>query len=210
MRDISEIVVTATDLPYKDVSKSLVALKDRLAGIPHQLLVERRKQDDLQLQIDNIERDLVQLDLAASIGIDNAGKARAEQHLQDDLKKYRAKLTGIKLEQDRLRSEKCSLESLEKDLMARLTLLEQQALSKKQKILQAQELSYRESDVAGKATKALSDFLVYTSLRIGIPPNGINVGNLIAQEINRDGVLSKSAMETYQTIVARAVEVSYE
>lgn len=210
MRDVETIVATATDLSYQDITKSLVAITERLAGIPHQLLLERSKQDELQLELDNAERDLIQLDLAASIGIDNAGKVRAEQHLQDDIKKIKAKLTGIKLEQDRTRSEKCHLESLQKDLQTKQTLLEQRAAIKKAKILQEQAASYQDNDVQGKALKAMSDFVVYSSLRLGVAPAMVNIPNLIGHELQRDNALSKLAEETYQSIVNRAAQVSYE
>lgn len=210
MRDVNSIVATATDLSYQDVKKSLAAISERLAEIPHTLLKERSKQDDLQLQLENIERDLVQLDLAATIGIDNSGKARAEQHLQDLVKKTKGKITSAKLEIDRIRSEKCHLEALHKELQAKTLRMEQAASIKKRAILQDQERAYLDNDVTGKALHALSDFLVYTSLRIGMQPTGINVANLVAQELQRDNGLTKLAEEKYQGIVARAIEVSYE
>lgn len=210
MRTVETIVATATELSYQDVTKSLAAISERLAGIPHQLLQERIKQDDLQLQVEAMERDLIQLELAASIGIDNAGKLRAEQHLQEDIKKLKGRLTSAKLETDRIRSEKCHLESLQKDLQTLLNELEQQAKRKKELILQEQEKTYRENDVQDKALKALSDFIVYSALRYGLPPSGINIAGLVNQELQVDNALSKMASETYQGIVTRAVEVSYE
>jgi chromosome segregation ATPase len=210
MRNVDSIVATATDMSYTEVTKTLAAISDRLAGIPHQLLQERSKQDDLQLEVESKERDLIQLELAASIGIDNAGKLRAEQHLQDEIKKLKGKLTSTKLETDRIRSEKCHLESLQKDLQTKLNELEQQAKRKKELILQEKEKAYREDDVQGKAIKALSDFVVYSALRFGLPPSGINIAGLVNQELQVDNALSRMASETYQGIVARAVEVSYE
>jgi len=122
MLDVETIVATATELSYTDVNKSLAAISDRLAVIPNRLFQERSKQEDLQLEVESKERDLIQLELAASIGIDNAGKLRAEQHLQDEIKKLKGKLTSAKLETDRIRSEKCHLESLQKDLQTQLNL----------------------------------------------------------------------------------------
>ena len=210
MRTVETIVATASELSYQDVTKSLAAISDRLAGIPHQLLQERIKQDDLQLQVESMERDLIQLELAASIGIDNAGKLRAEQHLQEDIKKLKGRLTSAKLETDRIRSEKCHLESLQKDLQTQLNVLEQKAKRKKELILQEQEKAFRENDVYGVALKAMSDLVVYSALRYGLPPSGLNVAALVNQELQVDNALSKMASETYQGIVARAVEVSYE
>lgn len=210
MRDVETIVATATDLSYSDVTKSLAAITDRLAGIPHQLLQERSMQGDLQHQLENMERDLIQLDLAGSIGIDNAGRLRAEEHLQDKIKKIKAKITSNKLETDRIRSEKCHLESLQKDLQTQLNLLEQKAKRKRELILQEQAQAYRDNDVQDKAIKALSDFIVYSSLRLGVAPAMVNIPNLIGHELQRDNALSKLAEVTYQSIVNRAAEVSYE
>ena len=210
MRTVETIVATASELSYQDVTKSLAAISDRLAGIPHQLLQERIKQDDLQLQVESMERDLIQLELAASIGIDNAGKLRAEQHLQEDIKRLKGRLTSAKLETDRIRSEKCHLESLQKDLQTQLNLLEQKAQRTRELILNEKAKAYRENDVQGKALKALSDFIVYSALRFGLPPSGMNIAGLVNQELQVDNALSKMASETYQGIIARAVEVAYE
>lgn len=210
MRDVGTIVATATELSYQDITKSLAAITDRLAVIPHQLLKERARLDDLKLELERSERELLQLDLAATIGIDNAGKARAEQHLQDQIKKTKGKITSAKLEQDRVRSEKCHLESLQKDLQTQLNELEQKAKRKRELILQEQEQAYRDNDVQDKAIKALSDFIVYSALRLGVTPAMVNIPNLIGHELQRDNALSKLAEVTYQSIVNRAAEVSYE
>lgn len=210
MREVTDIVATATELNYVEVSRVLKNISDRLSEIPHQLLIERSKKDDLTLDIQNRERDLIQLDLAASVGIDNAGKLRAEEHLNAEIKKLRGKLTSAKLEVDRIRSDKCHLESLAKDLQSRLNVLEQAASLKKTQILRNQEQAYLEHDVHGKAVKALSDFIVYSALRYGLPPGGLNLSGLVLQELNKDNVLTKLAASTFEEIVAKAQVRSYE
>lgn len=209
MLDVETIVATATELSYTDVNKSLAAISDRLAVIPNRLFQERSKQEDLQLEVESKERDLIQLELAASIGIDNAGKLRAEQHLQDEIKKLKGKLTSAKLETDRIRSEKCHLESLQKDLQTQLNLLEQKAQRTRQLILNEKAEAYRENDVQGKATKALSDFIVYSALRFGLSPSGMNIAGLVNQELQKDNALSKMAEESYASIVTSAKEKAY-
>lgn len=211
MRDVESIVATATtNLSYNDKQSVLNKITDRLDSIPHELLVQRSKQDDFQLELDSTERELLQLELAASIGVDNAGKLRAEEHLQDKIKKIKAKITSNKLETDRIRSEKCHLESLKQTAHAELMQLEQAAASKKAKILQELEQAYRENGVQDKALKALSDFIVYSALRFGLPPSGMNIAGLVNQELQVDNALSKMASETYQSIIARAMEKAYE
>lgn len=210
MREVTDIVATATELNYVEVSRVLKNISDRLSEIPHQLLIERSKQDDLTLDIQNRERDLIQLDLAASVGIDNAGKLRAEEHLQGDLKKLRGKLTSAKLEIDRIRSEKCHLESLQKDLQTRLNVLEQEASLKKRQILRDQEQAYLEHDVHGKAVKALSDYVVYSALKYGVATSAINVSGLVLQSLNKDNSLTNLAASTFDEIVAKAQVRSYE
>lgn len=211
MRDVETIVATAsTNLSYHDKQSVLKNISNRLDSIPHDLLVQRTKQDDLQLELDTTERGLLQLELAASAGIDNNGRLRAEEHLQDKIKKIKAKITSNKLETDRIRSEKCHLVSLQKDLQTQLDLLEQKAKRKRELILQEQEQAYRDNDVQDKAIKALSDFIVYSALRLGVTPAMVNIPNLIGHELQRDNALSKLAEVTYQSIVNRAAEVSYE
>lgn len=209
MLDVETIVATATELSYTDVNKSLAAISDRLAVIPNRLFQERSKQEDLQLEVESKERDLIQLELAANIGIANAGKLRAEQHLQDEIKKLKGKLTSARLETDRIRSEKCHLETLQKSLQTKLNELEQKAQRTRQLILNEKAEAYRENDVQGKATKALSDFIVYSALRFGLPPSGMNIAGLVNQELQKDNALSKMAEESYASIVISAKEKAY-
>lgn len=210
MREVTEIVATATELSYQDLHNVLQNTQAQLESIPHDLLLAKTRIDDLQLDLENTERELLQLELAASVGINNNGKLRAEQHLQDQTKKIKAKLTSARLDQDNLRTKKVHLESLKADLEAQKIQLEQKASSKKSKILQDKERAYLENDVHGKAVKALSDFLVYTSLKLRMNPKTIRLDSLVWQEVNKDSVLIKHATETFDSILSGAEAKSYE
>lgn len=210
MREVTEIVATATELSYQDLLNVLKNTLAEIESIPHDLLLAKARIDDLQLDLENTERDLLQLELAQQVGIDNAGKVRAEQHLQDTIKKIKAKLTSARLDQDNLRTKKVHLESLKKDLEAQRLQREQAASAKKSKILQEKERAYLENDVHGKAVKALSDYLVYTSLKLRMKPQAIRLDSLVWQEINKDNALLKQASEVFDSIMASAMEKSYE